>query len=570
MSAIGIKTVIILASFLAALAKINSSTGKLPTKLSSFHELEVTAPEGSGCWAPIPPNISNFNSSIYQKFKAILSESRYQTASIKRFQEAIHVDTQVNDDYGDIENDNRWEKFHRFSAFLELNFPLVHKSLTLERINTHGLLYSWIPEPTNSGATLAKPILLMAHQDTVPVTEESLGDWKSDPFEGHIDENGIMYGRGVHDDKNSLISIVEAVELLLRSDFRPNRTVILAFGFDEEISGRRGALEISKFVEESYGKDGLEFILDEGPGIVNPIAPGDKIAYATVATAEKGYLDVLIEAKFPGGHSSLAGKHSLIGIVGEMLSSLENIDPFQPRISQKNPVLGYLACNSFGIPEVPRLVQQIQGGNLEAEYALGSLLENTSIALLSRTSQAIDIISGGQKINALPEQVSAGINYRIAPGLNLADVKQRIETILAPIAAKHDMCCSFFDGQVDDCSSGKCLRISQIGKALEPVDMAPHNSKVFSIVFGTVKSSLAQYYSKEMGVEKLEVVPTLMAGNTDTRHYWNLTANIFRFRPTRIDAGNNGGHTINEHIYAIDHFASVDFYASLILNANDL
>ncbi|SCU77262.1 LAMI_0A00386g1_1 [Lachancea mirantina] len=538
---------------------------------SDYRGSQETGAQGNYCWTPQTLETSEVNSSIYEQIKETLSEAKYQAKSISRFQSAIQVDTQVNDDFSSVDKEERWSKFNEFSVFLAKEFPLVHQSLSLERVNSHGLLYSWIPTQGREDCpSAAKPFLLMAHQDTVSVSNKSLSDWKFNPFEGHIDENGIMYGRGVHDDKNSLISILEAAELLLQNGFSPNRPAIFAFGFDEEVSGQRGALQISKFLEERYGRDGLEFILDEGPGITVPVASGSNAAYATVATSEKGYLDVSIEAKAPGGHSSLAGKHSLIGMVAEMVTSLENTEPFLARVSKNNPVLDYLSCKDFDDQRISVLIEKIRKGDAEAEFELGTLLQNTTLAPLVLTSQGIDLISGGQKINALPERVSVGINYRLIPGTSLKEVKRRVAAILEPIGVKYGMHCSFFSPEKDVSSFDRYLRVSQIGKALEPAQTSPQNSTAFSVVFGTVSSALGPFYSDVMHVKTLRVVPSLMAGNTDTRHYWNLTRNLFRFRPTRIDSQNNAGHTTNEHLYAKDHYASVQFYASLILNASDM
>ncbi|QLG71675.1 hypothetical protein HG535_0C00230 [Zygotorulaspora mrakii] len=521
------------------------------------------------CWIPEIPALPEVSSNIYKNIVATLSTVQYQQKCISRFQRAIGVDTETNDDFGTVQDDIRWSKFYNFSAFLKKDFPLVHQHLQLERVNCHGLLYTWKPASERDQDThFSKPFVLMAHQDTVPVSNKSLAEWKYDPFEGHVDKSGIIYGRGAHDDKNSLISIMEAVEHLLKNHFQPKRTVVLAFGFDEEVSGKRGAFEISQVLEQRYGKQGIEFILDEGPGIIDPVAPGGKVAYATVATSEKGYLDVLIEAKGLGGHSSLAGKHTLIGIMAEMIVALETKDPLAPRVSRDSPVIEFLSCQNFSTRDVPLLLRRIRKGDIDAEYDLGLLLQNTSLAVMSRTSQAIDLISGGQKINALPERVSVGINYRIAPGLTLKDIKARITSILEPIAMKYNMTSFFFGSQESVSCSDSELCISQVGKALEPAKMSPQNTKAYSVVFGSVSSALNPIFTETLNVESLVVVPTLMAGNTDTRHFWNLTQNLFRFRPTRIDIRNNGGHTVNEHIHVDDHFASIQFYSSLILRAS--
>lgn len=40
---------------------------------------------------------------------------------------------------------------------------------------------------------------------------------------------------GATDCKNNLLGIMEALEFLLDQDFKPKRTIIAGFGFDEEI-----------------------------------------------------------------------------------------------------------------------------------------------------------------------------------------------------------------------------------------------------------------------------------------------------------------------------------------------
>jgi Gly-Xaa carboxypeptidase len=53
-------------------------------------------------------------------------------------------------------------------------------------------------------------------------------------------------------------------ETLLEKDFTPERTILAVFGFDEEISGPQGARFISKYLEDTKGKDSIDLIIDEG------------------------------------------------------------------------------------------------------------------------------------------------------------------------------------------------------------------------------------------------------------------------------------------------------------------
>lgn len=128
--------------------------------------------------------------------------------------------------------------------------------MTRETVNTFGLVFT-----INGTDSSLKPIMLTAHQDVVPVQDES--SWKYPPFSAHFDGRWL-WGRGSSDDKNSLSALFSALETLLSNpDWVPKRTILVALGFDEE-SGTRGAGTIGPFLEERYGEQSMAIILDEG------------------------------------------------------------------------------------------------------------------------------------------------------------------------------------------------------------------------------------------------------------------------------------------------------------------
>jgi len=61
---------------------------------------------------------------------------------------------------------------------------------------------------------------------------------------------GKIRGRGARDNKCQVFSILEAVEYLLEKGYKPERTIYLAFGHDEEVLGQNGAANIAKYLEE--------------------------------------------------------------------------------------------------------------------------------------------------------------------------------------------------------------------------------------------------------------------------------------------------------------------------------
>src|SRR5881394_3117440 len=129
--------------------------------------------------------------------------------------------------------------FDAFIAWLEKTYPAVHEKLAHERIGGHTLLYKWAGKDAN-----AKPVLLTAHYDVVPVIPGTEKEWKHPPFGGVI-ADGHVWGRGTLDDKGAVVTILEAVTALLAQGYQPQRTIYLSFGHDEEIGGDKGAAAVT-------------------------------------------------------------------------------------------------------------------------------------------------------------------------------------------------------------------------------------------------------------------------------------------------------------------------------------
>ena len=185
------------------------------------------------------------------------------------------------------------EKFAALEAmrsWLEQTYPNFHR-VAKRDVMDHTLLFTW----KGKNAKLA-PVLLMAHMDVVPVVPGTERDWLHQPFSGDIDA-GFVWGRGAIDDKGSLITILEAAEKLAASGFTPERTIMFAFGQDEEVGGAKG----NGVVAKALAARGVHFawVLDEGGAILDEPLPGMRSATAVVAVAEKGYLSIELVAHAP-------------------------------------------------------------------------------------------------------------------------------------------------------------------------------------------------------------------------------------------------------------------------------
>jgi carboxypeptidase PM20D1 len=96
-----------------------------------------------------------------------------------------------------------WDKLH---AWLQATYPDAHRVMAREVVAGHALVYTW----KGTDPSLA-PIVLMAHQDVVPVTPGSEGAWTHPPFDGVV-ADGAVWGRGSIDDKGSLVTLFEALD----------------------------------------------------------------------------------------------------------------------------------------------------------------------------------------------------------------------------------------------------------------------------------------------------------------------------------------------------------------------
>ena len=149
--------------------------------------------------------------------------------------------------------------------------------------------------------------------------------------------------------------------------------------------------------------------------------------YARPAVAEKGYMDALLTVDTPGGHSSRPpSPHSGIGIVAEIIVALE-ANPFTPLLTKENPFRRVLECQAKYTPQEvePWLRHALEKG----EDDIGKRLADArggETRYSMQTSQAVDIIRGGNKVNALPVTVTATVNYRIAPHDSLDIIKTHI------------------------------------------------------------------------------------------------------------------------------------------------
>ncbi|KAI5952529.1 hypothetical protein KGF54_003396 [Candida jiufengensis] len=486
----------------------------------------------------------------------ILHNKEYHEILNKRFQDSINYPTEVYDDMQNPtkegQNDTRWNTFRQFHTYLEKTYPLVYKNLKVEKVNELGLVYTW--KGSNSDK---KPIMLTAHQDVVPVDRSTVNRWDHSPFSGFIDSNDFIYGRGVLDCKNLLIGLLNTIEFLLdENKFQPKRTIILAFGYDEESSGD-GAFQIGKFLENRYGQDSFLQIIDEGNAGYQEI---EGTNFILPATGEKGHLNSVIEIFTPGGHSSVPQSHTSIGIIAQLINEIES-SPFEPILTKVNPLMNQLYC----LAEHSKIPQNLKTNILKSQIDQKSnskvveyLSENLDTKYLITTSQAIDIIEGGVKSNALPEHVSFLVNSRIAVESSVDETVAKYQENIVKVANKFNLGLIIENTTIIEPTENGYFKYN-IVEPLNPAPVSPLNES-WKIFGGSIRYLFENLINTTTTTTPFVVAPFLSSGNTDTKSYWILTKNIYRYIPSFIDEGSGGEHSVNEKVNLSSHYHIVGFY----------
>lgn len=408
--------------------------------------------------------------------------------------------------------------------WLEATYPAAHGIMTKELVADYTLLYTW----QGSDPSLA-PLLMMAHQDVVPVNIGTEGDWDAPPFAGEI-QDGFIYGRGTIDDKGSMVAQMEAVEALVASGFRPRRTVHFLFGHDEEVSGSGAAAGVALLRERGVSP---VMALDEGFMIVDP-SPLTGAPMAFIGVAEKGYVTVSITAVAEGGHSSTPPRDSAAVRLSRALVALD--DNQMPADFGASPVKELFAASADDMPFTQRMALAnlwLFGGVVEDQMA-GIPAANAMI----RTTTAPTMLVGSAKENVLAQRATAVVNFRIHPSDTEEDVLAHVERVTAGI-----------EGLVIEKGRGGIR-----GPGASPV------SATDNYAYGVLAAVASR------AGDGAAVAPGLVLGATDGRYATAITDSVYRFMPAVMSPEDlTGFHGTNERISVENMARMAEGYAAIIL-----
>lgn len=141
-----------------------------------------------------------------------------------------------------------------------------------------------------------RPLLLMAHTDTVGVQREK---WPVDPF-GAVLKDGYIWGRGTRDDKDKLVSNLMTILLAKRMGAALNRDLIFLAESGEEADPE--GVGINFMVEKHFDEIAAEFAITEGGGAR---LENGRVTRVSIGTTEKVPRRFRLVATGTSGHGSV-------------------------------------------------------------------------------------------------------------------------------------------------------------------------------------------------------------------------------------------------------------------------
>ena len=446
--------------------------------------------------------------------KLVLDDS----AALSRLAGAIRIPTVSHQ----AASEDDTSAFAVMTSYLAQAYPRMHATLTRETVGARGLLYTW-----KGSDSTRQPIVLVAHLDVVPVEQGTEANWTHPPFDGAI-ADGFMWGRGSFDDKGSAIAICEAIEKLVSQDAKPARTVLLAFGLDEEVGGRAGAQGIAALLAER--KVHAAMVLDEGGAVLEGGPLPITRPVALVGIAEKGYLTLALSTSAEGGHSSMPPAQTAIGVLGAAIAAIESHPSPGSLRGPSQAMFDYLAPEMSLVPKVLFANQWVFRWLIERQLSAAA----SSNAML-RTTAAATVFTAGTKDNVLPSSARVLVNFRTFPGEKIADVIARVKTVV------HDA----------------RVTIEPLGEQREASPVSPTDS-----TFTALQRSIATIFPNVV------VAPYLVVGGTDASYYTRIAEHVYRFLPIRLpNADLAGMHGTNERVAIPAWLDAVRLYHQLVLDA---
>ena len=293
----------------------------------------------------------------------------------------------------------------------------------LEGVLKEAGIESEILEPVEGRASLVarlkgngskRPLLLMAHEDVVPVDRPH---WTVDPFAA-LERDGVLFGRGASDDKAMLAANLEIFLQLKRLHIPLARDVIFLAEASEEMSSTAGMYTVTS---RYWDKIDCEYALNEGG---NSLLENGKVKYFGVATSEKLPRGIRLEASGSSGHGSVPRVDNAVTHLAAAVAKAgtwetpsrlnETTREFFQRLATISPPEEAAWYRDVLNPQVQKTLQ-----TRKPQYY--SML---------RTSVVPTMLQAGVKSNVIPPTATATLDVRALPDEDLGKFREMLASVI--------------------------------------------------------------------------------------------------------------------------------------------
>jgi acetylornithine deacetylase/succinyl-diaminopimelate desuccinylase-like protein len=331
-------------------------------------------------------------------------------------------------------------------------------------------------------------LLIHGHLDVVPAVA---ADWSVHPFSGAV-EDGYVWGRGAIDMKNMIGMMIAVARHFKRAGIVPPRDLVFAFVADEEAGGKYGCGWLVENRPDLF--DGVTEAIGEvgGFSLTVPRREGGERRLYLIETAEKGMQWMRLTAHGRAGHGSFVHdvKDNAVTTLAGAVSRLGNhrfplvlTDP----VAQFLTAVGEETGHAFD-PASPDL-----DGTIAKLGPIGRIVGATM-----RDSANPTMLEAGYKANVIPGTAEAVVDCRVLPG-RLDEFEATIDELIGPDVTREWITSlpayeTTFDGDLVDAMNAALLTVDP----------------------------------------EARIVPYMLSGGTDAKHFARLDIRCFGFIPLRL------------------------------------
>ena len=392
-----------------------------------------------------------------------------------------------------------------------------------ERLRTEGFEPRLLSDPTGRTSLYARwasprdpgrSLVLMHHIDVVPAGEP----WQVEPFSGRpID--GVIWGRGAIDVKSLGIAQLAAMVALRREGIELDHDVIFLAVADEEVGGRRGTAWLLEEHADLFAD--TVAVLNEG-GSNRVVA--DRLLWWGIEVTQKRPLWLRVTASGRGGHGSGFNPGSASH---QLLRGLARLVDRPPTFRLTDAARAHLGA-----------VAELEGGSAEEMVAH---LETTilpegpteplgpDLPVFFVDTVQVTEITASRGPNVVAPTATASIDIRLLPDTDADAFLAEVRALLGPR-----------------------LEVEVVLDS-PPAPPAPLDHPVFH----ALERALAV---------RAPVIPTFMAGTTDSRYFRQRGIPAYGFSPFSLSSSEMRGiHAVDEAIPADELLRGVEMQRRVLL-----